>query len=67
MRSTFVKQSMGATPLLTARDWLVFGGIVGAVVLLGSLLTPETAGPFLRGAAVDAVYALDRSAMRKVP
>ena len=55
MRSTFIKQSIGATPLLTARDWLVFGGIVGAVVLLGSLLTPETAGPFLRGAVIGGI------------
>lgn len=55
MRSTFIKQSIGASPLLTARDWLVFGGTLGVIVVLWLLLTPAAAAPFLRGALCGAI------------
>ncbi|WP_343728601.1 hypothetical protein [Duganella sp.] len=55
MRSTFIKQSMGASPLLTARDWLVFGGIFGVIVVVWLLLAPQAAAPFWRGALCGAI------------
>ncbi|MTV41263.1 hypothetical protein [Duganella radicis] len=55
MRSTFIKQSMGFSPLLTARDWLLFGAIVAVIVVLGLMLAPAVAGPFWRGAIIGGI------------
>jgi len=55
MRHTFIKQSIGLSPLLTMRDWLLFFGIIGALAAIWLLLAPDSAAPFARGALFGAI------------
>jgi hypothetical protein len=55
MRSSFIKQSIGVNPLLTARDWLIFGGIFGAIMLLWIVVAPGISSAAARGALFGAI------------
>jgi hypothetical protein len=55
MRSSFIKQSIGFNPLLTRRDWLIFGGILAVAVLLWVVLVPATPSDAARGAVIGAI------------
>lgn len=52
MKSSFIKQSIGVSPLLTVRDWLFFGGILGAIGLLWMLLSSGISSGAARGAVI---------------
>jgi hypothetical protein len=55
MRHTFIKQSIGINPLLSARDWLVLFGVLSVLVVIWLLLPPDSATPFARGALFGAI------------
>jgi hypothetical protein len=55
MRLSFIKKSIGINPLLTARDWLIFGGLIAALLLLWVVLTLQFGQAFWRGALIGAI------------
>lgn len=55
MKTSFIKQSIGINPLLTARDWLLLFGLIGALGLAWRLVPGGGANAFARGAFVGGI------------
>ena len=54
MAHTFHKQSIGFNPLLSARDWMVWGCIVAGCLAVAVLASHWLSNAFVRGALIGA-------------